>query len=110
VGRGYKANTYFALLWSGTAESCVDITPPGWDVPFFGAVVGCLVGFFGLYGICWTISWLAGNWEYKHLMWVGVVIVLVGGGTFALVWAGGRIESSLPRGFDVNHTGSDNAG
>jgi hypothetical protein len=82
-----------------------------------GTAVGCAVGFFGLYGICYMISWLAGKKEYMLLMWVGMLIVpllglmgLVGGGFLAAMWAGGRIERPQPRGFDVNHTGSDNAG
>jgi hypothetical protein len=82
-----------------------------------GAAVGCLVGFFGLYGICWTISWLAGNEEYMFLMWAGMLIVpmfglmgLVAGGSFAAMCVGGGMEGSQPRGSDITPTGTDNAG
>ena len=82
-----------------------------------GAAVGCLIGFFGLYGICRTISWLAGNQQYMHLMWVGMLIVpllglmgFVGGGSFAALCAGGRTEMVKPPGFDVTPAGTDDAG
>ena len=82
-----------------------------------GAAIGCLVGFFGLFGICWMISWLTGNQDYMFLMWAGMLVVpmfglmgLVGGGTIAALCVKGRIERPPPRGFDVTHTGTDNAG
>ena len=82
-----------------------------------GAAVGCLVGFYGLYGTCWVLSWLAGNQNYMHLMWVGMLIVpmlglmgLVGGGAVAALWAGGRIETAHSRGFDVSDADGGNAG
>jgi hypothetical protein len=76
-----------------------------------GGVVGAAGGFYGLYGICRAVSWLAGSDRYMHLMWVGIVVVpllaLAGvgaGGVFtaSLVAIGLRDRQQEQRGFEVS--------